>query len=102
MPKVTVTIDSKIYHIGCEAEDNVATINELAQKLDNFINQLRAQYGDLHHQQLAIMAAMLNLDEVEYLQKELAKVRKENFELINSIVNSANTIKNITKKLEAS
>lgn len=101
MANVTVNIDSKIYHISCE-EHQEEHINNLAKKLDMFIKQLRNEFGNLHHQQLAIMAAMLNLDEVEHLQKELTIAKKENKELINSIINSANTIKNITEKLEAS
>ncbi len=101
MARVTVIIDKKTYHISCDEEEKTY-VSELAEKLDGFIHQLKLDFGDLHHQQLAIMAAMLNLSEVDNLKKELRDIKQENAQLVKSIINSANTIKTITARLEAS
>ena len=101
MTRITVTIDNKIYHISCDEEEK-AYLSQLAKKLNEFIHQLRLDFGDLHHQHLAIMAAMLNLSEVDNLKKQLRETKQENAKLVTSIINSANTIKTITAKLEAS
>lgn len=101
MVQVTVNIDNKTYHIGCEHDEQEHIIHT-AQQLDESIQKLRLKFGNLNHQQLAIISAMLNLNEVSELKKEIAQLKIENAKLINSMINSANTIKAITNKLEAS
>lgn len=76
MPRITVHIDSKTYHLECE-EGQQSYLIKLTQKLGKYINNIRTDFGELHHQQAVIMAALMAIDELTYAKLTQKKLNKQ-------------------------
>lgn len=84
MSKVAVTLNGRVYSIGCE-EGQEAYLRELAGYLDGKVTIMASQVGQIGDLRLAVMASLIVVDElkdaerrIETLEAQLAQLRSEN------------------------
>ncbi|WP_339742495.1 cell division protein ZapA [uncultured Maricaulis sp.] len=83
MSKVAVTLNGRVYSIGCE-EGQEAYLRELAGYLDGKVTIMANQVGQIGDLRLAVMASLIVVDElrdaerrIETLEAQLAQVRSQ-------------------------
>ena len=85
MAKVSINIDGRKYALGCD-DGEEDRLMRLGQKLDDRINMLANQFGQIGDLRLLVMAGITLTDELEELnegvqeqaEKMSEKIRKEN------------------------
>ncbi|MDN5248492.1 cell division protein ZapA [Bartonella sp. TP] len=101
MARITVHIDQKTYHLECE-EGQQNYIIKLTQRLGEYISNIRAEFGEMHHQQAAIMAALMAIDELTYARLKQKKLTKELEDLTaKDTANTAKAILEAAQKIKA-
>ena len=76
MAQVNVTISGRSYRIACD-DGQEEHLHGLAAKLDNSINQLRDRFGEIGDQRLTVMAAITLADQIDEMERRLARMRTE-------------------------
>ncbi|MGP8231166.1 MAG: cell division protein ZapA [Methylovirgula sp.] len=79
MAQVTVTIANHVYRVAC-GDGEEAHLQGLARQIDQRIEKLKKDFGEIGDQRLTIMAAITVAD-------ELAEARRRNAELEVEIIN---------------
>lgn len=88
MAQVNVTISGKLYRMACDdgQEDH---LGELAEHLDQTIDRLRVEFGEIGDQRLTVMAAITMADQsseadrrLKELEVTIARMEKGNAELV--------------------
>jgi cell division protein ZapA len=76
MAQVNVTINGRHYRMGCEdgQEDHVL---QLAQSIDERIEQLRGAHGEIGDQRLTVMAALTVADELSESTRRIRRLEEE-------------------------
>jgi cell division protein ZapA len=74
--QVNVSINSRQYRMACEdgQEDH---LRQLAKDLDDRINTLRGQFGEIGDSRLVVMAALMIADDVVETGKKLRRLEQE-------------------------
>src|SRR5947209_8662143 len=74
--QVNVTINARQYRMACEdgQEDH---LRQLAKELDDRINSLRGQFGEIGDSRLVVMAALMIADEGVEVGKKLRRLEQE-------------------------
>src|SRR5262249_56003570 len=74
--QVNVTINGRQYRMACEdgQEDH---LRQLAKELDERINGLRGQFGEIGDSRLVVMAALMIADDVVEIRKKMRRVEQE-------------------------
>lgn len=75
--QVSVTINGRVYRMACE-EGQQAQLLALAAKLDGLIHQLRGSFGEIGDQRLTVMAAIMAMDEMSELNRQIRALEAEN------------------------
>ena len=75
--QVSVTINGRVYRMACE-EGQQAQLLALAAKLDGLIHQLRGSFGEIGDQRLTVMAAIMAMDEMAELNRQIRVLEAEN------------------------
>ena len=116
MAQVNVSINNRQYRMACEdgQEDH---LRQLAKDLDDRINSLRGQFGEIGDSRLVVMAALMIADEgaetgkkVQRLEQEIAalqdargasaeRVQATQTALIAAFTSAAERIEGMAKKL---
>jgi len=74
--QVNVSINSRQYRMACEdgQEDH---LRQLAKDLDDRINSLRGQFGEIGDSRLVVMAALMIADDVVESGKKVRRLEQE-------------------------
>jgi cell division protein ZapA len=75
--QVNVTINGRVYRMACE-EGQEPHLQGLATKLNGMVDQLRGSFGEIGDQRLTVMAAIMAMDEISELQRQLRALEAEN------------------------
>ncbi|MHA1565241.1 MAG: cell division protein ZapA [Alphaproteobacteria bacterium] len=76
MAQVNVVISGRSYRIACE-DGQEEHLQGLALKLDQSIDQLRDRFGEIGDQRLTVMAAITLADQVDDMERRLARMETE-------------------------
>ena len=76
MSQVTVTINSRQFRMACE-DGQEGHLMKLAEDLDERIEKLRGNFGEIGDARLTIMAALTVADELADINKRLKRVEQE-------------------------
>ena len=76
MAQVNVSINNRQYRMACEdgQEDH---LRQLAKDLDDRINTLRGQFGEIGDSRLVVMAALMIADDVLETGKKVRRLEQE-------------------------
>ena len=76
MAQVNVSINNRQYRMACEdgQEDH---LRQLAKDLDDRINTLRGQFGEIGDSRLVVMAALMIADDVAETGKKVRRLEQE-------------------------
>lgn len=76
MAQVNVSINNRQYRMACEdgQEDH---LRQLAKDLDDRINSLRGQFGEIGDSRLVVMAALMIADDVAETGKKVRRLEQE-------------------------
>jgi cell division protein ZapA len=76
MAQVNVTINNRTYRMACNdgEEDH---LRELAVRLNELIDQYRAEFGEIGDARLTVMAAIKMADDFDNAQRNLARLQEE-------------------------
>ncbi len=85
MAQVTVTIAGHVYRVAC-GENEEAHLQGLARQIDEKIETLKRNFGEIGDQRLTIMAAITLADELAEANRRIAALE---IEIVN--LNSART-----------
>jgi cell division protein ZapA len=77
MTQVNVSINGRVYRMACEGGQE-AHLQGLAVKLDGLIEQLRGSFGEIGDQRLTVMAAIMAMDEMSDLHRQIRELQAEN------------------------
>jgi cell division protein ZapA len=88
MSQVTVTINSRQFRMACE-DGQEGHLIKLAQDLDQRIDKLRGNFGEIGDARLTIMAALTVADELSDIRNRLKKVEHEFASLQDARIASA-------------
>jgi cell division protein ZapA len=77
MTQVNVSINGRVYRMACEGGQE-AHLQGLAVKLDGLIEQLRGSFGEIGDQRLTVMAAIMAMDEMSDLHRQIRELHAEN------------------------
>ena len=72
MGKVSININGRKYALGCE-DGEEERLMRLGQKLDDYVNNLANQVGQIGDLRLLVMAGITMLDELEEMNTSLDK-----------------------------
>ena len=72
MGKVSININGRKYALGCE-DGEEERLMRLGQKLDDYVNNLANQVGQIGDLRLLVMAGITMLDELEEVNTSLDK-----------------------------
>lgn len=75
MGQVVVTIAGRVYRMACE-DGQEQHLENLARDLDAKMDQLRAGFGEIGEQRLAIMTALTVVDELAEARAGLARAEQ--------------------------
>jgi cell division protein ZapA len=75
MAQVSVTIDGRKYRLACN-EGEEARLESLAGMIDEKIDEMRKEFGEIGDQRLVIMAALTLADDLAEAREEAAAQRK--------------------------
>jgi cell division protein ZapA len=70
MAQVNVSISGKLYRMACD-DGQEEHLNQLAARLDETIEQLRKQFGEIGDQRLTVMAAITMADQNSEAERRL-------------------------------
>ena len=76
MPQVTVSINGRVYRMGCD-EGQEQVLSELARDIDNRIEAYKSSFGEVGDMRLMLMAAMELGDELGDARRRLREVETE-------------------------
>jgi cell division protein ZapA len=76
MAQVNVVISGRSYRIACE-DGQEEHLQGLALKLDQSIDQLRDRFGEIGDQRLTVMAAITLADQIDDVERRLARMETE-------------------------
>jgi cell division protein ZapA len=88
MSQVTVTINGRQFRMACE-DGQESHLLRLAQDLDQRIEQLRANFGEIGDTRLTVMAALTVADELADTTAKLRRVEEDLAALQDARVASA-------------
>jgi cell division protein ZapA len=88
MSQVTVTINGRQFRMACE-DGQEGHLIKLAQDLDQRIDRLRGNFGEIGDARLTIMAALTVADELADIRSRLGRVEEELSSLQDARVASA-------------
>ena len=76
MAQVVVSINGTQFRMACEdgQEDH---LRQLAKELDDRINSLRGQFGEIGDSRLVVMAALMIADDVVEIRKKMRRLEQE-------------------------
>ncbi len=83
MPQVTVTINGRQFRMACE-DGQESHLLRLAQDLDQRIDKLRTQFGEIGDTRLTVMAALTISDELSETGGRLRRLEEEMATLQNA------------------
>src|SRR5262245_3095314 len=92
MSQVTVTINGRQFRMACE-DGQEGHLIKLAQDLDQRIDKLRGNFGEIGDARLTIMAALTVADELADIRNRLNRVEEELASLEDARVASADHAK---------
>ena len=75
MAQVNVKISGKLYRMACD-DGQEEHLDELAQRLDQTIDRLRGEFGEIGDQRLTVMAAITMADQSSEAGKRLKKLEE--------------------------
>jgi len=76
MAQVTVTIAKHVYRVAC-GEGEEAHLQGLARQVDQRIEKLKKDFGEIGDQRLTIMAAITIADELVEAKRRIAELEVE-------------------------
>ena len=76
MSQVTVTINGRQFRMACE-DGQEGHLMRLAQDLDQRIDKLRGNFGEIGDARLTIMAALTVADDLSELNKKVRRLEEE-------------------------
>ena len=76
MAQVTVTIAKHVYRVAC-GEGEEAHLQGLARQIDQRIEKLKRDFGEIGDQRLTIMAAITIADELVEAKRRIAELEVE-------------------------
>jgi cell division protein ZapA len=76
MAQVTVTIAKHVYRVAC-GEGEEAHLQGLARQVDQRIEKLKKDFGEIGDQRLTIMAAITIADELAESKRRIAELEVE-------------------------
>jgi cell division protein ZapA len=76
MGQVTVTIAGKAYRMACD-EGEEANLQELARQIDNRMESLKRNFGEIGDQRLTIMAALTVADQLAEAKRRIVELEVE-------------------------
>lgn len=76
MAQVTVTIAKHVYRVAC-GEGEEAHLQGLARQIDQRIEKLKKDFGEIGDQRLTIMAAITVADELAEAKRRIAELEVE-------------------------
>ncbi|MEW6438976.1 MAG: cell division protein ZapA [Pseudomonadota bacterium] len=76
MAQVTVTIAKHVYRVAC-GEGEEAHLQGLARQVDQRIEKLKKDFGEIGDQRLTIMAAITIADELAEAKRRIAELEVE-------------------------
>ena len=88
MSQVTVTINGRQFRMACE-DGQEGHLIRLAQELDQRIDKLRGNFGEIGDARLTVMAALTLVDELADTAGRLKRVEQELASLQDARVTSA-------------
>jgi len=75
--QVNVTINGRVYRMACE-EGQESHLQGLALHLNEMIDRLRGAFGEIGDQRLTVMAAIMAMDELSELERQVRSLEAEN------------------------
>jgi cell division protein ZapA len=88
MAQVTVTIAQHVYRVAC-GEGEEAHLQGLARQIDQRIEKLKKDFGEIGDQRLTIMAAITVADELAEAKRRIAELEVEVLNANSRETNSA-------------
>jgi cell division protein ZapA len=88
MAQVTVTIAKHVYRVAC-GEGEEAHLQGLARQVDQRIEKLKRDFGEIGDQRLTIMAAITIADELIEAKRRIAELDVEILNLTSKETNLA-------------
>jgi cell division protein ZapA len=76
MSQVNVTISGKLYRMACD-DGQEEHLGRLAERLDQTIERLRGEFGEIGDQRLTVMAAITMADQNSEAERRLAQLESE-------------------------
>jgi cell division protein ZapA len=76
MAQVSVTISGKTYRMACD-DGQEEHLGELAERLDQTIDRLRGEFGEIGDQRLTVMAAITIADQQAEAQRRIGALEEK-------------------------
>jgi cell division protein ZapA len=76
MSQVNVTISGKLYRMACD-DGQEEHLGRLAERLDQTIERLRGEFGEIGDQRLTVMAAITMADQNSEAERRLAQLESK-------------------------
>jgi cell division protein ZapA len=76
MAQINVTIAGRVYRMACD-DGQEEHLTRLGAELDQRIEVLKGQFGEIGDMRAVVMAAIMVADEMSELQKRLRRVEEE-------------------------
>lgn len=76
MAQVNVTISGKTYRMACD-DGQEEHLGELAERLDETIDRLRGEFGEIGDQRLTVMAAITLADQNSEAENRLSRLEEK-------------------------
>lgn len=76
MAQVNVTVNNRLYEIGCD-DGEEEQVHRLSQLVDGRVRELAALVGQVGEARLLLMTALTLADDLEQAQRDVAAMRKE-------------------------
>lgn len=76
MPQVTVSINGRVYRVGCDDGQENA-VGDLARDIDRRISSYKSSFGEVGDMRLMLMAAMEIGDELADARRQLKALQTE-------------------------
>jgi cell division protein ZapA len=76
MSQVNVTISGKLYRMACD-DGQEEHLGRLAERLDQTIERLRGEFGEVGDQRLTVMAAITMADQNSEAERRLAQLESK-------------------------
>ena len=73
MSQVNVTISGKVYRMACD-DGQEEHLGKLAERLDQTIERLRGEFGEIGDHRLTVMAAITMADQYSESERRLAQL----------------------------